>query len=690
MARVYGRTWFKATAAGAALLLLLLAVGCSGVSNRLGKWQAETLLKHAPTKEQCSSDASTPENAECNRAFNLGPLAAEVATLSGFLEPPSPIIQIPASPDVRHVLGGRGEGLNCSIPPLLRELFFNPSQFDAPDRDPVAPLALQFAQACYAHDMCYRHGAATYGYAQQDCDDMLFDQSYRLCTSIYSVRRKMEGDTSVGSKAIDTCMAQAGAVYTGVARFGSGSYRPLGQSTFFEFDPMARARRAPFTVSRVTKSSAGTDAPRLSHYRFGPGDVGVRTNDGAERVMKGASTYRLLQMPAPRPMATVAGDSSQGPHYLVAQRDALRNTGTRLMLLPYGEPSIVQLRRTTDNNVEAFDCNSAMHLPVWSEGKATLYSFGIASVSDSHGSCPPQLRDAATTIDLKWRRLDELAKANFYRLQQLEPLLGRFGDNGEPQLLLLGRGYIYRRDSAPTDADRRRASSGEKYQQLATAFRLSLDNKLAGVDLISVPETGLPVTPFRTDAGAQDALLSLHVPNESKQIHFSLWRRGQEANSSTWITSGPKPMGDLSPSWLEMPAQVVAGPGPDRVVFTRVELDGISRRNCCGSGADELKRAGKAKLQVQMFAMTEVDKMQRVSCASAEVAYPASTVPKEKKMSDGVERSPALSWLSAQAIPVRVNASTLKVYFVPHVREDPKLAPASAVVDVSESSTCEL
>ena len=156
--------------------------------------------------------------------------------------------------------------MNCSIPPLLRELFFNPSQFDAPDRDPVAPLALQFAQACYAHDMCYRHGAATYGYAQQDCDDMLFDQSYRLCTSIYSVRRKMEGDTSVGSKAIDTCMAQAGAVYTGVARFGSGSYRPLGQSTFFEFDPMARARRAPFTVSRVTKSSAGTDAPRPVSY----------------------------------------------------------------------------------------------------------------------------------------------------------------------------------------------------------------------------------------------------------------------------------------------------------------------------------------------------------------------------------------------------------------------------------------
>lgn len=688
MAGLHQRTWIKATSAG--VVLILLTSGCTGLSNHLGQWQARSLIDRAPKPEQCNDNGPKPASPECEGAFHLGPLAQEIDNKNEFLEPPSPIIQIPASPDVRHVLGGRGEGLNCSIPPVLKELFFSPSQFDAPDRDPVAPLALQFAQACFAHDMCYRHGAATYGYTQRDCDEMLFDQSYRLCTSIYRVRRKGEGAPAAGSRAVDTCMAQAGAVYMGVARFGSGSYRQLGQSTFFEFDPMARAKRAPYTVSRVIRSDIGDNTPRLFHYRFGPENVAVREDHGIEREMRGAVTERLLQMPAPRPTTSVTSDSIH-QHYLVAQRDKLSNTGTRLMMVPYGGSSIVQLRRNpADDKVEAFDCNTAMHLPVRYSGKTTLYTFGIASISDNQEKCPRTFLEDGVTVALKPQRLDELAYANYYRLQQLEPLLGRFEGSEEPQLLLLGRGYMHRRDSSPSQADRRQASSGENYEKMATAFRLSLENKLVGVDLISIPETALPIAPFRTDLRSQDALLSLHVPKESRHVHFSLWRLGKKTTGYSWTPIGPNPMGNLHPSWLDMPAQIVSGPGPDRVVFTRVELDGVPRSDCCSSNNDDLKRAGKARLQVQVFVMADEDKMQRVACASTVVAYPASAASEGKQMGGNVGKSPALSWLSAQAIPVQASATALKVFFVPHMRDHPDHIQESAVIEVSESSTCTL
>ncbi|MCW2394166.1 MULTISPECIES: hypothetical protein [unclassified Sphingobium] len=67
-------------------------------------------------------------------------------------------------------LSGRGEGLDCSIPPIIEQNAF-----------PGTQVSLAYRQACVAHDYCYRHGAATYGYTQSDCDATLARATLRIC-----------------------------------------------------------------------------------------------------------------------------------------------------------------------------------------------------------------------------------------------------------------------------------------------------------------------------------------------------------------------------------------------------------------------------------------------------------------------------------------------------------------------------
>src|SRR3954471_19198635 len=66
-----------------------------------------------------------------------------------------------SEPRTAAVIGGRGHGLDCSLP------WYGPYFFR--QRDKVAPVAFRFRQACAFHDLCYRHGLATYGYVQNDC-----------------------------------------------------------------------------------------------------------------------------------------------------------------------------------------------------------------------------------------------------------------------------------------------------------------------------------------------------------------------------------------------------------------------------------------------------------------------------------------------------------------------------------------
>jgi hypothetical protein len=106
------------------------------------------------------------------------------------------------------VLSARGEGLNCSINPPVLFLAFRDGGSEE------ASVNLRYRQACVSHDLCYRHGAATYGYSQSDCDAFLVRDAFHLC-------KQIPGNDA----GIDKCVAVARRVYAGVVLGGAESFR---------------------------------------------------------------------------------------------------------------------------------------------------------------------------------------------------------------------------------------------------------------------------------------------------------------------------------------------------------------------------------------------------------------------------------------------------------------------------------
>jgi len=185
--------------------------------------------------------------------------AAEI--ILGNAVPPSDN-EFPLTPHVQRLsasewaaIGGQGKGLNCSIPPLVEWLAFRRGGGGR-------SVSLQYRQACAAHDLCYRHGAATYGYTQADCDLMLIRAAFRLC------RRTSGRDP--GSR---RCINAARKVYAGVFAGGTMAFRgersPGGldeASTAVEFEAFP-AGAARYSVPRLVRNGPG-EASLASLYFF--------------------------------------------------------------------------------------------------------------------------------------------------------------------------------------------------------------------------------------------------------------------------------------------------------------------------------------------------------------------------------------------------------------------------------------
>jgi len=65
---------------------------------------------------------------------------------------------------------GGTEPLGCSIPPAVL----------VASRD-YEEQADKFHNACVTHDLCYRHGAATYGTTREECDDEFYENMKAAC-----------------------------------------------------------------------------------------------------------------------------------------------------------------------------------------------------------------------------------------------------------------------------------------------------------------------------------------------------------------------------------------------------------------------------------------------------------------------------------------------------------------------------
>lgn len=152
-------------------------------------------------------------------------------------EMPATITAFQSGPDVVSTIGGSGEGLNCSLPPWAN-IFFDGGR----DSDRKRHLVLQrFRQACVFHDLCYRHGLATYGYNQNDCDRILQNAAFRLCLYI----RNGSQESSAAR-----CQTDSKMVLAGVSLGGYDAFRGWDRSTYFEFDSDP-SRSNGFLVSRV-------------------------------------------------------------------------------------------------------------------------------------------------------------------------------------------------------------------------------------------------------------------------------------------------------------------------------------------------------------------------------------------------------------------------------------------------------
>jgi hypothetical protein len=211
--------------------------------------------------------------------------------------PPTPG-GVPYSSSDIQVVGGRGEGLSCSLPYLLDFLAFRPGIGRS-------AIGLEMRQACVTHDYCYRHGAATYGYTQADCDFILQEQAFRLCSFI----EKFTGDESIVDKD-SKCIHDARLVTFGVRLGGSDSFRSnspkiaaMAQgleneegvdgpaSTYFEYDPFP-VRAGNYSVYRIADapSSFGRE-PRKSIYKFSIRPSGTFISEATE-----AGALKLLSV----------------------------------------------------------------------------------------------------------------------------------------------------------------------------------------------------------------------------------------------------------------------------------------------------------------------------------------------------------------------------------------------------------
>lgn len=236
---------------------------------------------------------------------------------------------IAASGDGVQLLGGQGNGLSCSLPPGAQALAFR--------RDgKQAPIALQMRQACAFHDYCYRHGNATYGYSQADCDFMLQQQAFRLCKFI-------NVNASIGE-----CETNARKVTLGVRLGGFGSFKRARAledqkaSTFFEFDPYP-IRASAHRVVRIA------DAPQRwvrdglmpkAAYHFD-----IRPSGSLVHVLgwkpSGAVVCASFELPgsysAINGPPMVIRDASEGEDWFVWwKRGELAATGGQFALLPTG------------------------------------------------------------------------------------------------------------------------------------------------------------------------------------------------------------------------------------------------------------------------------------------------------------------------------------------------------------------
>lgn len=254
-----------------------------------------------------------------------------------------------------QLVGGRGEGLGCSLNGFAQRAF--------PEKDGRHPIGLEMRQACAAHDYCYRHGAATYGYTQADCDFLLQEHAFRLC---YFIERSMTDPNKPQGNQIDQknkkieqqnqCIQDARLVTLGVRIGGSDAFRGNSPkiralstgsvggedtaSTFFEYDPYP-IRSLSYAVYRIADAPGASRMlrPHKRVYKFSIRPSGIFVS-----VSSNSGTLQLLTIipgdPAfliNAPLVARARHAGRAEDWFVWwQRRGMSETGGRILAIAPG------------------------------------------------------------------------------------------------------------------------------------------------------------------------------------------------------------------------------------------------------------------------------------------------------------------------------------------------------------------
>lgn len=487
----------------------------------------------------------------------------------------------PPSADIRAVLGGRGEGLGCSISGAIEALFFDHD----PQREP--PVPLQFRQACVFHDFCYRHGHATYGYTKEDCDVMLQEHAYRLCRQIHQSELAQE-----------ECQKRARLVLLGVNLGGGSSFQHGHRSTFFEFDPFP-ARANNYVVARVTRQppiSRPQDAAAdgvVWAILFKHGWMTFQRFDGNEWGRQPSATP-FLRGKTPVPPFVVRDIG--GDRFLWLARPSLANTGvfayaidattpeaiTRILPKHMGEPGTENTKcknADADHDVDSgysryeYDCSTSISKPLTidCDGRAQplIATFGFYSWTKYFPKAtgdPLSLLCNGSKLSLTLASTGTGLKGHGYRFASNEFIVGRFGTSPTGwDLIALGRGHYG--DDAKTK------SAPDWKENVSVILRpLGVAAETQRIEL-RLTEADEPHAPLRPDGEAKDHLIALAnpcFPGTRCNIEVREWRL-----RNRWEFSHESL--DLPVEWLRQPAQIVSGHGTShgdwlflsRVVSTR-------------------------------------------------------------------------------------------------------------------------
>lgn len=518
---------------------------------------------------------------------------------------------IAASGDGVQLVGGQGHGLSCSLPPGAQALAFK-------KEDKQAPIALQMRQACAFHDYCYRHGNATYGYSQADCDFMLQQQAFRLCKFINA------------NASISECETNARKVTLGVRLGGFGNFKRARAledkkaSTFLEFDPYPM-RASALRVVRIADAprqwvSDGLLPKAAYHFDIRPSGSLVHvlgwkpTGAVVCASFELAGSYSAINGP---PM--VIRDASGGEDWFVWwKRGELASTGGHFALLPPGramrqdwvkaaggfvphtQPGQCESKALWSSNGDApgaplaafvtpnVDLNFSELHPVHSTSTSGVVRLlGLSTHSCSKGDRSLCLVDVVfDTTQRQFRK--EPASPTLYRA--VERNCSNAGPDGQPRdscdryRNYVGAPFVVPSESEPSLVWMRRgAGNGDGYEDSATVRRYALGKSreepavdLGELTLPSFPEAMEPA--FLINAASdKPAFVSLVAGKDGfKLLAQTAVRKGEQSQVTT-LECFRNP----DPSWLQRPPALVQDRqdgSQSYIVFSRVRLNNIENK----------------------------------------------------------------------------------------------------------------